>query len=78
MRLVSWALASAMLTGLSLLSCLSPASADPTESATRKEFAKQDQKRDQACFQCHRALNPALAADWRDSAHAKKGVGCYD
>ena len=31
-----------------------------------------------ACVQCHGALNAALVKEWRDGAHGKKGVNCYD
>jgi len=30
------------------------------------------------CVNCHTALNPALTSEWHDSAHAKKGIGCFD
>lgn len=74
MRLVSWILALAIITGLSTGCCIDPAAAEPAKSAPRKGFAKQNE----TCFQCHRALNPALAEEWRSSAHAKASVGCYD
>src|SRR5271165_4158079 len=30
------------------------------------------------CLQCHKPMNPALAEEWRTSAHGQKGVNCYD
>jgi hypothetical protein len=30
------------------------------------------------CLQCHKPMNPALAAEWHDSAHGQKGITCYD
>ena len=30
------------------------------------------------CLQCHKPMNPALAEEWRASAHGQKGVNCYD
>jgi hydroxylamine dehydrogenase len=30
------------------------------------------------CLQCHKAMNPALAEEWHDSAHGQKGINCYD
>jgi len=32
----------------------------------------------QACIQCHTQQNPALAEEWRISAHGQHGINCYD
>ena len=31
-----------------------------------------------ACYTCHKEKTPALAAQWRDSTHARVGVSCLD
>ncbi|WP_298037578.1 multiheme c-type cytochrome [uncultured Desulfuromonas sp.] len=30
------------------------------------------------CISCHKASNPALYMQWKDSGHGQNGVGCYD
>ena len=74
MRLAATVLASALVTGLSVICCIDPAAAQRGKVAARSEFAKQND----TCFQCHSALNPGLAQEWLASAHGQKGVGCYD
>ncbi len=32
----------------------------------------------QECYDCHTDETPALAEQWKDSAHARKNVGCYE
>jgi len=32
----------------------------------------------QRCVDCHQQGNPGVVAQWRDSTHAEKGVGCYE
>jgi hypothetical protein len=74
MRLAGCILASAIITALSTVCCIDPVAAQRAKSAPRSEFAKQNE----TCFQCHRALNPGLAEEWRVSGHGKAAVGCYD
>ncbi len=31
-----------------------------------------------ACYSCHEDKTPAVTAQWNDSVHARKGVGCYE
>jgi hypothetical protein len=31
-----------------------------------------------ACVECHQELHPGIVAHWRDSGHAKAGIGCYE
>ena len=74
MRLAATVLASALVTGVSVICCIDPAAAQRGKVAARSEFAKQND----TCFQCHSALNPGLAQESLASAHGQKGVGCYD
>ena len=30
------------------------------------------------CVACHDQSNPGIVAQWKESTHARKGVGCYD
>ena len=30
------------------------------------------------CVECHQQSNPGIVAQWKDSTHARKGVGCSD
>ena len=73
MRLVFRDLASLLVAGVSLVMCCVPA-VSQERSATAVDLKKQNQ----ACFQCHKSVNPALADEWHGSVHAQKGVGCYD
>ena len=35
-------------------------------------------KASQACVECHSSTNPAIVQQWKDSGHARKGVGCLE
>jgi hydroxylamine dehydrogenase len=37
-----------------------------------------DEAIDKKCVSCHTDQTPGLVAEWRQSAHGPKGVGCYD
>ncbi|MFN2382289.1 MAG: multiheme c-type cytochrome [Guyparkeria sp.] len=34
--------------------------------------------RSEACVTCHTDTNPGIVAQWKESRHAKAGIGCYD
>ena len=68
MRLAATVLASALVTGLSVICCIDPAAAQRGKVGARSEFAKQND----TCFQCHSALNPGLAQEWLASAHGQQ------
>jgi len=74
MRLVSWIVASAVSVGLSSAIFPTSASAQSSRSAPHSEISQQSK----TCLQCHGSLTPALAEEWRASAHAQTGVGCYE
>ncbi|BDG07954.1 multiheme c-type cytochrome [Anaeromyxobacter paludicola] len=35
-------------------------------------------KGSQACLDCHASTNPGIVQQWRESGHARKGVGCLE
>ncbi|HYM59882.1 MAG TPA: multiheme c-type cytochrome [Thermoanaerobaculia bacterium] len=50
-----------------------------TKPAHKKAAPKApDLGKSEACVACHDASTPGIVAQWRDSGHAKKGIGCYD
>ena len=65
MRIISSALASVLIVGMTLAF---------SSSAPAQVLAKQNE----TCLQCHSAMNPGLVEEWRASAHAQNNVGCYD
>ena len=74
MRWIYCAIAAATSVGLAAACGPSPATAASKKPAAHAGISQQSQ----ACLQCHRSLTPALAEEWRVSAHAGKGVGCYE
>ena len=71
----SRALASVIFVGLSSPLLLGTASAAETKEVVVDAKISNESS---TCLQCHGPLTPALAAEWRQSAHAAKGVGCYE
>ena len=71
----STALASVIFVGLSSPLLLGTASAAETKEVVVDAKISNESN---TCLQCHGPLTPALAAEWRQSAHAAKGVGCYE
>ena len=65
MRIISSALASVLIVGMTLAF---------SSSAPAQVLAKQNE----TCLQCHSAMNPGLVEEWLASAHAQNNVGCYD
>lgn len=76
MKLAILALVSALSFGLIAMSGVADARPKPVHKAavSQPQFSQQNQ----ACIACHTALNPALVTEWHGSAHAKKGIGCFD
>ncbi len=67
-------LASMIVSGTSLALVSTAVLAQQPKSPAAADIRRQND----ACFQCHKSVNPALAEEWHGSAHAQKGVGCYD
>lgn len=54
-------------------------SSEPAVAAAKKAVPGHAlSAQNQLCVNCHKPLNPALTSEWHDSAHAKKGIGCFD
>jgi hydroxylamine dehydrogenase len=73
MRAKSNGFASVFIAGAALALLSGAASAQQPKGPSTADIRRQDQ----ACFQCHKTVNPALAQEWHGSVHAQKGVGCY-
>ncbi len=74
MRFRLGGVASGLIIGSALIVCLGPAVPQAPSGAAGAGTAKQNE----ACLQCHSALTPGLAEEWRGSAHGQRGIGCYD
>ena len=67
-------IASTLGAGIASVFLLATATAQSERPAPRPHISSQSN----TCLQCHGALTPALAEEWRQSAHAASGIGCYE
>lgn len=51
-----------------------PCAAKPTTKKKAHALSGESQ----ACVVCHEAANPGIVAQWKNSGHARAGVGCYE
>jgi len=71
-QFVSLALASALFIGVSCWLML------PAIRSAKSQVRSDVSQQSATCLQCHSPLTPALAEEWRASAHGQSGIGCYE